>query len=213
MGDPWGSGQRKITLWRAAVAGEPAAVDAFVRAHNRCVRGGVRAALKGCSGVPAVDDFVNAVWLHLLERDGERLAKFNPDNGARLSTWLYAVAGNVVRSHLRRRREVLAACPERLPERRDPGPSPEARAIGAERVALLHLAASRLPDGERRLFQALIVQDRPAAEVAAELGITTAAIHVRKHRMVRRLEALAREITPAAGDAPGRGKVPAREGV
>jgi RNA polymerase sigma factor FliA len=54
----------------------------------------------------------------------------------------------------------------------DSGATPEDRLLHAERVAVLAAAVESLPDRLRTVVTGVFLQDRPMAEIAAELGVT-----------------------------------------
>ena len=107
--------------------------------------------------------------------------RFDPSRGT-ARTWLCQVARTTALDHFRsekrrRRREALAAVPERFDERVFDGLSPELEA------ALSHLTA-----GEREVIALRVVLDLDAQTAAGMLGISTTNCTTRLNRALGKLE-------------------------
>jgi RNA polymerase sigma factor (sigma-70 family) len=107
--------------------------------------------------------------------------RFDPKRGS-ARTWLCQVARATALDHFRsekrrRRREALAAVPERFDERMFDGLSPELEA------ALSHLSA-----GEREVIALRVVLDLDAQTAATMLGISTTNCTTRLNRALGKLE-------------------------
>ncbi|HKQ62066.1 MAG TPA: sigma-70 family RNA polymerase sigma factor [Candidatus Polarisedimenticolaceae bacterium] len=78
---------------------------------------------------------------------------------------------------------------------------PEHELVRRERLDLLRYILQRLPESCRQLWDGVYRARRPAAEIAAELGITVTNLRVRVHRCAERARALVREHSawPAGG--------------
>ena len=68
-----------------------------------------------------------------------------------------------------------------------PEPSPEQAVLDRERLDGLRRAAWGLPPTDRQILLELVVDGRPAAEVAEELGMSRNAVYQRLHRVRDRL--------------------------
>ena len=107
--------------------------------------------------------------------------RFDPSRGS-ARTWLCQVARTTALDHFRsekrrRRREALAAVPERFDERVFDGLSPE-----------LEAALSQLTAGEREVIALRVVLDLDAQAAADMLGISTTNCTTRLNRALGKLE-------------------------
>jgi RNA polymerase sigma factor (sigma-70 family) len=121
-------------------------------------------------------------------------ASFKP--GLRFSTWLFTIAANLARNHLRarsRRPEVsLESAPndekgttaDRLP---GVGFAPDEQAVQAERQIAVRDAVSELPEDLREAIVLCELEDRPLAEAARILDTTVKAVESRLYRARRQL--------------------------
>jgi RNA polymerase sigma-70 factor (ECF subfamily) len=138
-------------------------------------------------------DVVQEVW-HAVARTVERFDHTGP--GATFRGWLYTVTRNKVRDHFRAasarpRAEGGSVAYSRLAELPE-CESEESRADPAAGEAglvrrVLELIRRDFEEQTFRAFWRTAVDDRPAAEVAAELGTTVEAVYQAKSRVLRRL--------------------------
>lgn len=106
-------------------------------------------------------------------------------------TWLRGVVGNVLRDHLRAAGRRPDAGAELLAELEDPG-SELHRWWDAEHDryvlrGLLALAEPAFSPETWAAFMGTALDGRPAADVAAELGLTLNAVHLARSRVLARL--------------------------
>jgi RNA polymerase sigma-70 factor (ECF subfamily) len=100
--------------------------------------------------------------------------------------WLYTIALNVGRNHVRRRSRVTAVDPveiDSLGGGRDPAGCPPEHPLGHMLVAMV----SRLPDHMREVVSMRIGSDMPYAEIAEMLGIEEGTARTRMHHAIKRL--------------------------
>jgi RNA polymerase sigma factor (sigma-70 family) len=129
---------------------------------------------------------------------------YRPDRG-RFRDWLGAVTHSKLANRLRSDRRAPRAAgggPDDAPEpadAADPGPewAEEFHAQGL-RVALERARAGFEPT-TWRAFERVWIVDRPAAEVAGELGMTLVAVYLAKSRVLKRLR---EEVRALAEDEP-----------
>jgi RNA polymerase sigma-70 factor, ECF subfamily len=140
-------------------------------------------------GLPAQDaaDFVQDVFTLLLRK----LPSFAYDRHKRFRGWLWTVTLNHWRATRRRRRPVSpGAGDEALAELPAPG-GPVAFEDAEYRDYLvgraLRAMRAEFHPATWRAFWECAAEDRPAAEVAARLGISVAAVYAAKSRVLRRL--------------------------
>jgi RNA polymerase sigma-70 factor (ECF subfamily) len=134
----------------------------------RCLRSlGVRDA--------QLDDAVQDVFMVV----SRRLAEF--DGGARLSTWLYAIALRVARKYRdRARREQNALQSDAtLAELAAASSHAEEDALRLERVALARHALEALDDDKREVFVLARVEQMSAPEIARVVGIPLNTVYSR----------------------------------
>ena len=131
-------------------------------------------------------DLVQDVFAALVER----LPEFVYDPARRFRGWLWALTLNKFRE--RRRRAVAAAAADRSSG--VPTELPDGVAELAEEEYRRHLTGRALAAHAGRLradhlagVWAFTVDDRPAADVAAELGLTVGAVYAAKARVLGRL--------------------------
>ncbi len=101
--------------------------------------------------------------------------------GSKFSTWLYRIALNKCRDHLRTVRETVPA-DEIFGTRSDPGPSPERAVSALEDSDLLQRALDALPADYREVIILKHIQELDYAEIAAVTGAGITALKVRAHR-------------------------------
>ena len=154
-----------------AATREPIDLTAIYEAHFRyvwrCLRSlGVRDA--------QLDDALQDVFVVVQKR----LPEF--DGGAKVSTWLYAIALRIARKY----RERLRREPASLDDARDSQPeliaaSGEGRALHSERLALARRVLETLSDEQREVFVLARVEQMSAPEIAEVVGIPLNTVYSR----------------------------------
>jgi RNA polymerase sigma factor (sigma-70 family) len=138
----------------------------------------------------AAEDVVQETFL----RAHKARQRFDPSR-ASFGTWLYQIALNYCRSHLRRKR--LMTIPwlrqnEETPELPDGRPGPEATALRSEYRRILWEAVQNLSAPLREVITLHYYMELPAVEIAVMLNCPEGTIYSRLHNARRRLaEALA----------------------
>lgn len=110
--------------------------------------------------------------------------------------WLFAIAHNAVADVQRRQRWLV---PESGQERVDPDPTPEAAALGAEKVRELRALLVALPPAQRRALE-LRLAGLDGSEVAAAMGRSSQAVRLLQFRAIAKLRLL---MGVAAGASKG----------
>jgi len=109
----------------------------------------------------------------------------------KFSTWLYTIAANLARNHLRwRARHPTVPFETATDSAAQPltsvlpsdAPGPDERALAAERALAVRDAVARLPDDMREAIVLCEWQERGVAEAAAILGATPKAVESRLYR-------------------------------
>ncbi|VDC31184.1 ECF RNA polymerase sigma factor SigW [Pseudogemmobacter humi] len=124
---------------------------------------------------------------------------------AKVSTWLYRVAANLatdrLRSRRRRFRRMLGGplALDEAPEPADETPGPEARLIGAERLAALDRALAALPERQREAVVLRHLEGLSNPEIAEVMGIGVEAVESLTARGKRGLAAVLKDQRAALG--------------
>lgn len=177
--------RRQVEL---ACAGDHGAFRAIVERHHRglfalCVRTvGDRA---------EAEDLVQESFA----RAYARLDTF--DSNYRLSTWLYRVALNACRDHLKspRRRERPSSGDIGLSSQRvDPGPGAHAQLVLVERAQRLRRALVELRPAYREIIVLKDLQEHTYKEISEMTGAPITALKIRAVRARTRLRALLEEM-------------------
>jgi RNA polymerase sigma-70 factor (ECF subfamily) len=125
-----------------------------------------------------LDDLVQATFVEAA-RSAPRY-----DGRASVRTWLFGIAVNVGRHHVRslvRRRKWMADTEEERPSQVPGRDRPDHAAEHREMLERLSRAVDALPDPLREVFVACEIEDLPGAEVARVLGIREGTLWRRLH--------------------------------
>lgn len=136
------------------------------------------------AGADDAADLVQEVLVLLVEK----LPAHRQDPSKSFRAWLWTVLRNRWLNRRRRPREV-SLDPDDVPADSDQGPAMIEESEYRDRLVARALRVMQ-SDFEPVTWQAcwqVVTADRPAAEVAAELGISTNAVYVAKCRVLRRL--------------------------
>ena len=138
------------------------------------------------SGAPTgdLDDLVQETFF----RAFRALGSWRGD--ASMRSWLFTIAGNLLRDDFRKRkgRQMLSLEDRDLPDHADP--FADLAAAEAERRVREGLA--RLPRLQREVFLLRVQEGSEYTEIAAALGTTPGAARVHYHHAVKRLKELVR---------------------
>lgn len=195
---------RLSLIHRVRRSEDPAAWREFVATYHPFL---MQVAVR--SGVPAGEavDVVQDVFVSLVRRMSQ--FGYQPWRG-RFRAWLARLTHNRSmdwhrRRNVRRRRDRRFAvgrepvCPREPPESTDAG---MARQQSALQSGLARLRETSHPRSWQ-CFEQHVLGSRPAAEVAAELHLSTSAVYVNSSRLLERLRTLCRQAIagePSAGD-------------
>jgi RNA polymerase sigma-70 factor (ECF subfamily) len=107
---------------------------------------------------------------------------------ASFRSWLFTIAGNLMRDAFRRRkgREVISLEDRDLPDRADPA----AELAAGELEERLRAELARLPRLQREVFVLRAQEGTSYEEIASALGTTPGAARVHYHHAVKRLKEL-----------------------
>jgi RNA polymerase sigma-70 factor (ECF subfamily) len=169
---------------RGVLAGDR---EAFRRLVDRHARSILNLAYRMTGNAADAEDLTQESFLQAYVRLGEfRL-------GARFHPWIYTIALNLCRSHLRRRALVRWLSPAReggdagVAEPRGGAPDPEQELLGREAERCLRDAVQALPPKYREVFVLRQAQGLSYEEIAGLLGLPLGTVEARLFRARRRL--------------------------
>lgn len=109
-----------------------------------------------------------------------------------LRTWLFAILQRVAANYRRtRRRKQSQLMP--LVEMASAAPGPDSRIEAVEAARVVESFCSQLPPDRRALFVLAVLEELPAAEVAATLGMPVSKVYSRLHALRAGLRSALRE--------------------
>ncbi len=157
--------------------GDARAFDALFQRYARPVHGFLSRLVKSPEHA---EDLTQATFLSLVRARG-RFQK-----GAPFRPWLYAIAANAAKDHLRRQRPEELTPEGELPQRAAEEP-PASEAGMQKRV---QTALEQLPQTQREAIVLHRFHGLSFGEIAQALGVTESAVKVRAHRGYERLREL-----------------------
>jgi len=162
-------------LVAACAVGDAAALGALFDRHGRAVYKFV-SRLSSLSRID-LDDMVSATFLEV----GRAARTFR--GGSSVRTWLFGIAVNVVRHHVRAdvRRQVLLRDLQELPHA-ETGERPDDAAERHQLLAMLEDGLRRLPHDLRVAFVMCDVNEIRCADAARVLGLRQGTVWKRLHR-------------------------------
>jgi len=170
-------------LMERFLGGDSTAFEALFVRHARRVH----AYLRRMVGPAMADDLTQSTFLSVV-RSRSRFQQ-----GARFRPWLYAIASNAARDHVRR---------ARFEQPTEDGDTPDAPADATPSDPLLQRAVqtalAQLPVAQRQAIVLHRFQGFSFSEIAETLGLTESAVKVRAHRGYLRLRGLLAHL----GEAP-----------
>jgi RNA polymerase sigma factor (sigma-70 family) len=143
------------------------------------------------------EDLTQEILMHLFERNGRTLRRWDAGRGLSLHNFVRLVAQRHVVTVLRRQwlHKESAAADEQLSRCPDPSPPAAMRLEGAEIISqLMEALRARLTSRAMRILELLHFEDRSVAEVSAMLEMTPNALYAARNRIRGQLRAIAREL-------------------
>jgi len=174
-------GPADSVLARRVQQGEREAFEILARRYLRPVHAVAASYLRERADV---EDVAQETFLRALE------SIWSFDTSRPFAPWLYQIARNVARNHLKWRRrhpaEPADASKNALADERM---SPAAGAERSEFQAVVAAAIETLPEQRRTAFQLADVEGYPATEVARMMGLSSGAVRAHIHHAHRDLRA------------------------
>jgi RNA polymerase sigma factor (sigma-70 family) len=162
-------------LMERFLGGDASAFDALFARYAARLHGYLRRMV----GSTTADDLTQTSFLSVV-RSRDRFQR-----GARFRPWLYAIASNAARDHLRRARFEQPADDGELPEQAVETPLPDPALKKA-----VHAALAQLPLQQREAILLHRFEGFSFSEIAETLGLSESAVKVRAHRGYVRLRLL-----------------------
>jgi RNA polymerase sigma factor (sigma-70 family) len=194
MGD--GKEPADAELWERVVSGESQAFERLFDRHTNAI---FRFCVRRVGDRSAAEDLMSTTFLHAWRRRADMQC------GAEGPVpWLYGIAANLVRRHLRgvdRRRAGMArvSAPGAEP---DPSDEIADRLDGASRADRVREALRSLPDSDQELFVLCVWEELSYQQAAAALGIPVGTVRSRLSRARSRLRLALGEPGVESGDVP-----------
>jgi RNA polymerase sigma factor (sigma-70 family) len=192
MGD--GKEPADAELWERVVSGEPQAFERLFDRHTKAI---FRFCVRRTGDRSAAEDLMSTTFLHAWRRRADMQCGTEG-----LLPWLYGIAANLVRRHLRgvdRRRAGMARVPA---PRAEPDPSDEIadRLDGESRADRALEALRSLPESDQELFVLCVWEELSYQQAAAALGIPVGTVRSRLSRARSRLRLALGEPGVESGD-------------
>jgi RNA polymerase sigma-70 factor (ECF subfamily) len=173
--------EAEYALIRSALAGDGAAIEALVRAHQDSLFGFILR----MSGRPDVaEDIVQEAFVRVIKN----LHRF--DMRFRFSTWLFTIAKRLYVNH--RQKQSVAYDSDMVAIQPDGAESPaeimgnDERAVGLRKM--VYIALSELPEPQREIVLLYHQQEWPIADIAAFMSMPEGTVKSHLHRARERMK-------------------------
>jgi RNA polymerase sigma-70 factor (ECF subfamily) len=184
-------------LWERAVAGESRAFEQLFDRHADAL---FAFCVRRTGDRSAAEDLLSTTFLHAWRRRND--VQLTPEGPV---PWLYGIATNLVRRHLRshgRRQAAMARVPFPADEP-DPSDAIAGRVDDARRMERIAAALRTMPEGDQELFSLCVWQGLSYGDAAVALGIPVGTVRSRLSRARSRLRLAVGEPPSGGGDVPG----------
>ncbi|MBW2731885.1 MAG: sigma-70 family RNA polymerase sigma factor [Deltaproteobacteria bacterium] len=193
----------ELALLAAVLLGDTSAWEQFFKRYQGLIAACIRKALHRYSASFENDDIADLiadVWVALLKDDRHKLRKFDPTRGYRLGSWIGLIATNTTIDALRARssrlrfiEDIEGFAERHLVDQRSPQHVLERN--DAARVA--KVALEQLDAEEQRFVVACFHEERPAATLATEFGVSVNTVYSRKFKVRSKLVRIAEHMEQA----------------
>jgi RNA polymerase sigma-70 factor, ECF subfamily len=192
----------ELALRDGLLTGDPGAWKAFRATHGRLVTATIARIVRrfGARGSSEdVQEIEASFSVELLANDMAKLRAFQPDRGARFSTWIAMLASHAAYDFLRRRRrepvQELETETEALVAET---PDPYSICELVERARLVEAMVSDFSTKDRQFLELYYGEGLEPDQVASRMGISVKTVYSKKHKIQGRLEAMLEQKSLAA---------------
>ena len=189
-----------VRLIEEALARRPAAARMLVRRLSPVIQKRVNGALIRRKSASRQDvlDLIQEVFRILFDEDGKILRSWEPERGATLEGFVSLVAerrvASVLASGRRSGHSEYPHAPETMEHLEHQTPSPEARVIDRQELAvLLNRLREEMTDQAYAIFRALVVEERDVPWVMDRFGLTRDAVYQRRARFGRLIQKIVKD--------------------
>ena len=166
------------SLVALALRGNPEAFATLVERYDRAV---YHLAYRTLHDVEEARDVTQEAFFKAFRS----LRTFRP--GSKFSTWIFAITYHACCDRLNRRKRFSS---DELPERADPSPGPEQRAIALDEATRLRAAIDALPEKYRTVVTLFHLQGKQYEEIASVLGLPMGTVKTHLFRAKEQLRRL-----------------------
>ncbi|MCC6747425.1 MAG: sigma-70 family RNA polymerase sigma factor [Deltaproteobacteria bacterium] len=190
----------ETTLLLSVVQGHPGAWNAFYGRYARLIVACIRKVLVRYAGPCSeadLEDVVNTVCLQLVRDDYDKLRRFDPGRGYRLSSWVGLIATNAAHDALRRRGPTTYSFDDpsaSVPDLTEEGDDPAELTARREQLAVLNEAVKQLSPSEQAFLRYYYQEELEPEEIAELLGISVNTVYSRKNKVRTNLQRIIQEL-------------------
>jgi RNA polymerase sigma-70 factor (ECF subfamily) len=186
-------------LLHAMLAGRESAWREFHARYDRLILRCVAKVLGRSASQDDIREVCATLLVQLLTNDMRRLRMFDPERGARFSSWIGLLAVHCAHDFLRseRREEHRAPLSEAEIVASD-HLSPFDHVAQKERAEHLYRMLSALPAKDREFVALYFGEELPPEQIAERMQISVKTVYTKRHKIQSRLEAMLSEARLAA---------------
>ncbi len=206
------TGENDVHVLEQALSGKPEALPPLVDRWTPVIQSRVVRVLRRSGYIndarthQEIEEFVQQVFVSLLEGQGKALRAWQPERGLSLDNWVGLLAERKVLSLVRTRKRnpwteepVVADALDRSSDH----PDPEAEALSRDALGrLLDRLKIRLSPLGWRLFEILYLEEQSVAAAADQCGLTMAAAYAWRSRLRRTATELHADLMSKAATRP-----------
>ena len=188
------SREEELSLLDSMIAGDDHAWHRFHVLYSRLIHRCIRNVTHRFSRLLRAEDeheiYAN-LNVQLLSKNKEKLRRFDPERGSRLSTWIGLLATNAAYDYLRAiRREVPRAPLSDATDALSRDPSPYDEVERRQHSQLMNELMTQLTTKDQQFVHLYFRRGMSAAAVARAMNISVNTVYSKKHKIQSRLDEL-----------------------